>query len=304
MAKQGEKGIPWCTQTWNIVTGCTPVSEGCRNCYAARMAKRLIGDFKPERIPVLGGSDYIWRSFSEVRTYPDRLEAPLHWRKPQRVFACSMGDLFHDAVPDAFIDNAFAMMAWCHQHVFQVLSKRARRMMDYSIKLQQLNRQQRGVRMARSKGFNIADDTPGGMDWPLRNVHFIVSVEDQKSADERIPYLLQTPAAVRGISLEPMLGEIGISPYLYSDYDKASHDLQMTGNECRRNKLSWVIIGCETGPGRRSMELEWAMDVIEQCQEAGVAVFVKQLEINGKVLKNPTEWPEEFRLRQFPEVAV
>ncbi|KKL19936.1 hypothetical protein LCGC14_2460460, partial [marine sediment metagenome] len=190
--------IEWTDETWNPVTGCTKVSEGCKFCYAERLSKRFGQDF-------------------DVTLHPDRLGIPLRWRKPRRVFVVSMGDLFHEDVPDQFIDKVFAVMALTPWHTYQVLTKRPERIVSY------INAANRRERITKGYGpleaaltgeqWNIGGGwgvDPGAMPWPLPNVWLGVSVENQEAADERIPLLLETPAAVRFVSCEPLLSGLDL----------------------------------------------------------------------------------------------
>jgi protein gp37 len=194
--------IEWTDATWSPVTGCTKVSEGCRHCYAETMAKRFWGD----------------RHFGDVQCHPDRLEQPLRWRKPRRVFVNSMSDLFHPAVPDDFIDRVFAVMALCPQHTFQVLTKRPERMRAWF---------DGGEHLRMTRCFrNFQHYTKPVGPWPLPNVWLGVSVEDQATADERIPVLLDTPSALCFVSAEPLLGEIDLGMWLLGG-----------GGRCREQRL-------------------------------------------------------------------
>lgn len=224
--------IEWCDSTWNIVTGCTKVSEGCRNCYAEGIAHRFWGE----------------RKFTDVQTHPDRLDAPLHWKKPRRVFVNSMSDLFHKDVPFEFVDQVFATMAWMQEHTFMVLTKRADRMEEF---------------------FNEAGNPSRRHILP--NVWLGVSVENQQAADERIPLLLKTPAAVRFVSVEPMLRPVDITSYLNSLYIIGN----VPENTIYEPPLDWVICGGETGPNARPMHPDWARSLRDQCQAAGVPFFFK-----------------------------
>jgi protein gp37 len=213
--------IEWCDTTWNVATGCSKVSQGCKNCFAERIAGRFWGE----------------RKFTDVQVHPERLDIPLRWRKPRRVFVNSMSDLFHPAVPFEFILQAFTVMAQAEQHTFMVLTKRPERMVEYF----------------KWNGFG-----EGLYAWPSW-IWLGVSVEDQKAADERIPLLLQTPAAVRFLSCEPLLGPV---------------DLTNTFNTVV--PLHWVIAGGESGPGARPMHPDWVRSLRDQCQAAGVPYFFKQ----------------------------
>jgi protein gp37 len=203
-----------------------------------------------------------------VRLFPDRLKQLLHWRKPRRIAVGLMGDLFHDDVPDEFIDNVFGVMGWHSRHIFQILTKRPSRMLQYCLGLAGLTRQQRGVRMARSKGFTMPDDTPGGMDWPLSNIWLGVSCENQETAYERIPLLLQTPATVRFVSCEPLLGSIDLEWALIKYH--IDHPFKI------KTGLDWVIAGGESGPGARPMHPEWPRYLKDRCQAVGIPYHFKQ----------------------------
>jgi protein gp37 len=277
--------IQWTDATWNPVTGCSKVSPGCAHCYAEQVALRFWGKQYPVGYTdAAGDTDERPRRFNEVWTHKDRLDQPLRWKKPRKVFVNSMSDLFHEAVPDAFIDRVFAVMALASQHTFQILTKRAERMRDYVAKVTP----ERIVVLAAA-GFAglVRDDSL----WPLPNVWMGVSVENQHFADERIPLLLQTPAAVRFLSCEPLL-----------------EGLDLAKHRPGANRL-WVIVGGESGTGARPCDARWVRSIVRQCQEAGASVFVKQLGANavlpGLVLQdshggNPIEWPPDLRVREFP----
>jgi protein gp37 len=270
--------------TWNPVTGCTKVSAGCDHCYAETFAERWRG------IP----GHYFERGF-DVTLRPDKLEQPLRWARPRRIFVNSMSDLFHDSVPTAYIAAVFDVMRRTPQHTYQLLTKRHARMRS----------------LARTAVF--------GEGWPLPNVWLGCSVEDQHWADIRIPALLDTPAAVRFLSCEPLLGPVTLPfitehdgctcggygpPYYVHERSCGTEPGPAWGN------LSWVIAGGESGPGARPMELEWARSLVRQCREAGTAVFVKQLgSVLGRELGagpkggNWDAWPEDLKVREFPRAA-
>jgi protein gp37 len=271
--------IEWTDETWNPVTGCDKVSPGCQHCYAQRMARRLAGRYGyPADDPF------------RVTLHPDRLDQPLHWKKPRRVFVCSMSDLFHEDLTLGETEQVLKVMLDAPQHTYQILTKRPERMkIAYTVFCQTFN---------------------GG--WPtnpLPNVWLGVTAEDQKRADERIPTLLQTPAAVRFVSVEPMLGPVDFSAWLWCKWCDGNGGIDGMGyTECphcngtgQGTEIGWMIVGCESGPGRRPMKLEWAVDLVEQCKAAGVPVFVKAIEIDGKVSHSPAEWPEELRVREYPD---
>ena len=249
--QDGTKG-----ETWNPVTGCTKISTGCKNCYAARMAKRLAGRYGYPEAP---------HQF-DVTLHPDRLEEPLHWRKPRRVFVCSMSDLFHEDVRPEFIHQVFETMMEASKHTFQILTKRPEKMQWF------------------------IDAWSQWRMWPLPNIWLGVSAENQEQADTRIPWLLQTPAAVRFVSVEPMLGGVKLFGWNSLTWGKIPPSAF----------LHWVIIGGESGPGARPMEIAWARSLVGQCKAAGVPCFMKQL--GGRVDKrsDPALWSEDLRVREYP----
>lgn len=230
----GDKtGIEWTDATWNPVVGCAPVSEGCRNCYAAREAVRFGANPKVaatyEGLAEMRGADASRRAVftGKIRTLDHRLDQPLRWKRPRRIFVNSMSDLFHPDVPVAFISEVFRVMSLAPQHTFQVLTKRPERMAEYL----------RG-------------------DCPLPNVWLGTSVEDQAAADERVPHLLDTPAAVRFLSCEPLLGDVDLRPHLYG--------------------LDWVIVGGESGPRARPMHPSWVRRIRNACIWNEVPFLFKQ----------------------------
>lgn len=242
--------IEWTDATWNPVTGCDHVSAGCDNCYAERIATRF-------------GRPFI----GAVECHPERLDLPLHWRKPRRVFVNSVSDLFHPDVPDQFIADVFDVMA-CHgpiaRHTFQVLTKRPQRMAAL------LNR------WADEEGYVGAP-----------NVWLGVSVENQRYADLRIPYLLATPAAVRFLSVEPLLNAVSLTGWLNGGFGAVYPGAP---------DLDWVIVGGESGRGARPMDAAWARNLRDECVAAEVAFFFKQwgglsAKANGRELDGRT-WDE------------
>ncbi len=239
-------GIEWTDETWNPVTGCTKVSEGCAHCYIERtppfrMAHhRFEGPGGPEAPGATTG----------VKLHPERLDIPLHWRKPRRIFVCSLADLFHEDVPDSFIAGVFGVMARCPEHTFQVLTKRPGRMSSW---------------VRKRVGFYL------WMEKPLPNVWLGTSVESQKWADVRIPKLLETPAAVRFLSCEPLLGPIDLRGGLGFEYND-----QATGERIPVPSVDWVIVGGESGPAARPMRPDWARSLRDQCVAASVPYFFKQ----------------------------
>jgi protein gp37 len=252
-----ETKIEWTDFTWNPVLGCTRAGAECRNCYAEIMAARFSdlgqwghGIAKRVKLPG-GGTDHRWTG--EVRFVDHMLDRPLRWKKQRRIFVCSTSDLFHPSVPDEWIDKVFAVMALCPQHTFQVLTKRPERMRKYlSDANNRLKAAAIATRMHATGRWTFTDEI--SLLWPLPNVWLGTSIADQATADERIPHLRDTPAAVRFISAEPLLG-LTIP--------------DLTG-------IDWVIVGGESGPGARPMHPAWPRSLRDQCIAAGVAYFFKQ----------------------------
>lgn len=268
-------------KSWNPISGCTPTSPGCLNCYAARMAKRLAGRHGYPAAP---------HEF-DVTLHPDKLDQPLRWKKPRMIFVCSMSDFFHHAIPLDFQNKVFSIIRRCPQHTFQILTKRADQM----------------AMMEHACGLPV-----------LPNLWLGVSVED---ADHlwRVEKLLQTPAAVRFVSLEPLLGPIDMTDYLHGMPEQYGYDRWQQTHP----PLDWVIVGGESGPGARPMYPEWARSIRDQCKEAGTPFFMKQLGSVwakrymlkwGRAYATPSThgdtkgakmeyWPKDLRVREMPEVA-
>lgn len=242
-------------KTWNPVLGCSHVSAGCDHCYAATLAS---GRLKTH--PLYAGLAEGGKFTGIVRLVPERLEDPLHVRKPTTWFVNSMSDLFHDAVPDAYIALVFKVMAATPHHTYQVLTKRPGRMASVLTN--------RATRFFERVWEGTGDLELWNRPWPLPNVWLGTSVENQKWADVRIPKLLQTPAAVRFLSCEPLLGPIDL-PLL---------DVVIPTPETPSDGIDWVIVGGESGKDdeRREMDVAWCRSIVEQCVPAGVPVFVKQ----------------------------
>jgi protein gp37 len=264
----GKTTIEWADESWNPIVGCTEISPGCANCYAARLAatrlkntpqyKGLARNLKseiqfdavyPHGIPV-GKIQPRWTG--EVRNVfaldPKVLEEPVHCRKPRRIFVCDMGDLFHESVDVEWIAKVWIVMRDCPQHTFQVLTKRPQRVLDL-----------------------FGHDSPYSKN-PLQNVWLGVSVENQHFADERIPLLLKTPAAVRWISAEPLLGPVNLQCV------KGGENFidAISGIRSIRPCLDWVVCGGESGPNARPMHPDWARSIRDRCHVAGVPFFFKQ----------------------------
>jgi protein gp37 len=302
----GNTSIAWTNKTWNPVVGCSRVSAGCKNCYAFELHDKRHKGWQNgwKEAPT-----QYHQPFSEIQTLSDRLRDPLRWRSSQRVFVNSMSDLFHPDVPERFIDQVWGIMMVGAMrenapHVFQVLTKRPERMREY---LTHPERQLR-VSSAVSPFVNDADFwcdairfNPSGLTHP--NIWLGTSVEDQKSADKRIPLLLDVPAAVRFLSCEPLLEEVDLRLGESHGVPTESEPLRE-----RADLLHWVICGGESGPGARPMELYWAVRLREACQQVGIPFFMKQFgsflaQRYGFVDKkgeNPLEWIEELRVQEYP----
>lgn len=240
--------IEWTDATWNPVRGCDKVSPGCKHCYAETFAERFRG------VP---GHPY--EQGFDLRLVPEQLPVPLRWRTPRRVFVNSMSDLFHKDVPREYVAAVFGVMAACPEHTFQVLTKRAegmRRWMEWAdsdggpdlIKATCSYLDAVGFERGCGSAFEPRS-------WPLPNVWKGVSVEDRKYGLPRIEHLRETPAAVRFLSIEPLLEDLG--------------QLDLRG-------IHWVIVGGESGNGARPMQPEWVRSIREQCVAAGVKFFFKQ----------------------------
>lgn len=248
--------IEWADAVWNPVTGCTPVSQGCDNCYARRMAYRLRGRFGyPEDEPF------------RPTPHMDRLNEPLRWKKPRRVFVSSMGDIFHPDIELLMLALIFDIIKRCPQHTFMILTKRPEIALEH-------------YHNTMLKPF-----------FGMPNIWLGVTAENQQAADERIPILLQIPAAVRFVSVEPMLGPVDLSEWLKEvRYCERHGQLceegvrwendQLVCKYCRKpvdriHLLDWVIVGGETGPGARPMHPNWVRSLRDQAVDAGVPFFFK-----------------------------
>ena len=275
--------------TWNPIRGCSRVSEGCRNCYAERFATRFRGPGEIyDGLTIVNGSgDPQWTG--EVKFIPELLDQPLHWKRPRKIFVNSMSDLFHEKVKDETICRIFAVMALSPEHTFQVLTKRPSRMLGFMIAGLAAADNRRWIQDILEEEFHDRDAAYKLMDrWPLSNVWLGVSVEDQKTADERIPLLLQTPAAVRWVSYEPALGPINFRCIKEACEDHDNYFDAIGGIRSIRPCLDWIVAGGESGPGARPMHPDWARAVRDQCQDARVPFFFKQ-------------WGEWISLANWPD---
>jgi protein gp37 len=251
----GVTKIEWTDATWNPITGCTPISEGCEHCYAQRMAQRLAGRYGyPKDQPFA------------VTVHHDRMVEPLAWRKPRRIFVCSMADLMHEDVPDVAIGDVIGMIKAAPQHRFMILTKRPRRLSAWT--------------------------------WPA-NAWLGVTAENQDRADERLPHLLvMQSAVVLFVSVEPMLGPVNLKRYLGHPMPRPWPVRVSADGGCPPRGLDWVICGGETGPGAREMDVQWARSLRDQCKAAGAPFFFK------KVGKGSYAWPRQtppdLQIREMP----
>lgn len=310
--------IEWTDATWTPVKGCTRVSPGCGGpgphggCYAEIMAARFSkpgqwGEGLALIVESAGGKkDHRWTGV--VRFDANELLKPLHWQRPRRIFVCSTSDLFHEKVEDEWIDQVFAVMALCPQHIFQVLTKRPERMRAYFDDPFLSGRLVLAAMKVKPNDYVESDISIAAIGLPLPNVWLGASVEDQQRADERIPHLLATPAAVRWLSCEPLLGPVdlmAIKAPRYPDEPEDSLDIDWrfdaltTGDyywfDCgdgynhsgdgpyREHRIDWVVLGGESGAGARPMHPDWARSVRDQCgaavlqgDDAPVPFFFKQ----------------------------
>ncbi|KKK91659.1 hypothetical protein LCGC14_2710710 [marine sediment metagenome] len=265
--------IEWTDATWNPIVGCSVVSPGCTNCYAMRMAGTRLKTTRPySGLTQDSKAGPVWTG--EVRFLEERLTQPLKWRKPRRVFVNSMGDLFHEDVPEDWIHHIFAVMALCPQHMFQVLTKRPERMQRYMARLAQsvVPLQNRALGM----GYTFEWQGDGLLRWPIPNVWLGTSVEDQTRADERIPALLDTPAAVRFVSYEPALEMVDFD-HIKFPQDRTIPMSSLYGGRSTDTPwhLNWIVLGGENGPGARPMHPEIPRSVRDQCAAADVPFFFK-----------------------------
>lgn len=341
----GPDGTPG--KTWNPVRGCSRVSDGCTNCYAMRQAHRFSGEGQPyEGLTTIRKGKVDWTG--HARFVPELLAAPLKWRKPRRVFVNSMSDLFHESLSNEEIAAVFGVMAACPQHTFQVLTKRPKRMLEWFQWLTDdgktpadLKVQRYAYQVVGAKRFPLhrIKKTLLAYPWPLLNVWLGVSIEHQKTADERVPLLIQTPAAIRFVSAEPLLGPVNFEHIGNALFDRekainrsvhgpAALSRYQAEAIVAHPELDWVIVGGESGHGARSCNVEWIRSIVQQCKQAGVPAFVKQLgsrpegddcepivhadgsrtvtvyqefTIGDRKGGEMSEWPDELKVREFPE---
>lgn len=287
--------IEWTDATWNPITGCSVVSAGCRNCYAMKLAgTRLQHHQSRAGLTVDTKAGPVWNG--QVKLNDKWLEQPVTWSRQRMVFVCAHADLFHENVPDDWIDTVFGIMWAClygrnelDGHIFQVLTKRADRMRAY------LSHDRREAWARAAVNYGGGSDPDGIYDQVAYfegshpRIWIGVSVEDQAAADERIPLLLQTPAAVRWISAEPLLGAVDLSRIQYEvigpsgsvHYRRPLTDTKLL-NEAKSTpgysaaSLDWVVVGGESGQNARPMHPDWARSLRDQCAAAGVPFLFKQ----------------------------
>jgi protein gp37 len=256
--------------------GCRHTSRGCENCWAERLAGTRLAHLPEYK----GLTDFVGRWTGIIRFLPERLVEPLRKRKPSGIFVCDMGDLFHQSVTDEQIAAVYGVMAACPHHRFYVLTKRAKRRREWFEWAGQRG-QGRGIGGSRIASAG-RDAGPWTISWPLLNVFEGTSIEDQATADERIPELLQTPAAVRWVSYEPALERVVFRREWISG----------------PGALDWIVLGCESGPGARPMPAGLAEDLIQQLAAplpCKVALFYKQAMVLGRLDHEPMAYGRTWR---------
>lgn len=316
--------IAWSEATWNPITGCSVISAGCKHCYAMKLAGTRL-QHHPSRagLTIQTSAGPVWNG--QVRLNRQWLDQPHRWRRPRKIFVCAHGDLFHESVPDEWIDLVFAVMSLAQQHVFQVLTKRPERMRAYCCDPATTGRviAQLASLGATVKATHVADGMEGIF---LPNVWLGVSVEDQCAADARIAPLLQTPAAVRWISAEPLLGSVDLESVGWPGKKGHRVDVLRGGywnargyralgpaaalgaprggftNHSDMARIDWVIVGGESGTGARPMDSAWARALRDQCRGAGVAFFMKQLSGEaGRAIKDVARFPSDLQVQDYPQ---
>lgn len=306
-------GIEWTDSSWNPIVGCSIVSAGCTNCYAMQFANRLLD--KPDShyhgTTRVVNNNAVWTG-KVALAHDDILTQPLQWKRPRKIFVNSMGDLFHESVPDAWIDQVFAVMALAPQHTFQILTKRSKRMRDYcngSVR-KGLIVDNEAISSFAPRRYEDRKAWP----YPLPNVWLGVSVENQDHADARIPDLLQTPAAVRFLSCEPLLGAVDLNrvtlshePKHYINCLDGWMSKSLGGGHFEHaptdtDVIDWVIAGGESGKGARPMHPDWIRNLRDDCIAAGTPFFFKQW---GEYAPMFPHYPEEYGLEdEYQEVNL
>lgn len=244
-------GIEWTDATWNPIRGCSRVSEGCRNCYAERVAARFSGSGAAyEGLAVMKNGEPRWTG--EIRFIEKHLRDPLRWKTPMRIFVNSMSDLFHPGVSDEMLGRIFDVMATAPQHVYQILTKRPERMREVLAQFASV-----ATSIRRDQAFKQPGITE--KECPPKNWHFGVSIEDQKTAEERLPILMRCETEMRIVSYEPAIGPVDFRKSLGVD-----------------GAVDWIICGGESGPGARPMHPEWARKTRDFCIASRIPFFFKQ----------------------------
>lgn len=310
-----KSSIEWCSATWNPFAGCSKISQGCKNCYAIRDAHRLSNNTNKKIQKKYAGTVTAdgtnWTG--KINLDEEALLLPLRWSKPRKIFVNSMSDLFHENVPDEWIHKVFAVMALCPQHIFQVLTKRPQRMQQYMSQDGKHKHPHWGIISDQiyklSNGLYNAFDIQN----PFQNVWLGVSIEDQNTADERIPLLLDTPAVVRWLSIEPLLSEVNLPiAYCYNcnkfvafhnvnsdkDYGCIHCQCYVTNMVKRLHEtasIDWVVVGGESNG--RPCDVSHIRSIVRQCRAAGIRVFVKQL--GSQIIGDYYERDDFFRDRMF-----
>lgn len=294
--------IEWTDATWNPITGCSVVSPGCTNCYAMRLAgTRLKHSPSRKGLTTDSMAGPVWNG--QVRLNEQWIDQPLHWRTPRLIFVCAHGDLFHENVPDEWIDRVYRVMALASRHTFQILTKRSARMRAY---------------MASQRAYDAYNSGRMGPNvWPPPNVWVGVSVEDQKRADQRIPDLVATSAGVRFVSAEPLIGPLDLTriraPLDNDDgswkfnalavgdyYSQVDNCIVVNGDgPYRQHRIDWVIVGSDSGPKRRHCDPAWVRSLRDQCTADDVPFFWKQHIENGRKISTPELDGREWR--EMPE---
>jgi protein gp37 len=336
MMADGTK-IEWTDATWNPITGCQIVSAGCKNCYAMRIAGTRLRNH-PTRTGLTrqnATGKPVWNG--EVRFNKAALLEPLKWTRPRKIFVCAHADLFYEAVPDEWINSVFAIMALTPQHTYQVLTKRPERMREYMRSDGLIDRLiEAACKIDSARGASWATDVYLKLidGLPLPNVWLGTSVEDQATAEERIPILLDTPAALRWISAEPLLGSVDLEPWLpWPDPTLGDDPAEVNGKSwgcqecdstcrdcptsravyqcdegpigedgcptwvaCERVTLDWIVVGGESGAGARPMHPSWARSIRDQCAAATVPFLFKQWGAWGHARPEPAGTPGHYAI--------
>lgn len=294
--------IEWTDETWNPGKGCEVISPGCANCYAMRIAGRF--PLFKEFVTIGKNKRAVWNGYTRLDAHI--LAQPLHWRKPRKVFVNSMSDLFYEGFTNEEIAAVFGVMAATPHITYQILTKRPQRMAEWlqwvaehptpliTIPLSPRLTCRMFADMILNPDPNMARKHSLGTEsqphqWPLPNVWLGTSVENQEYADARIPWLLRCPAAVRFLSLEPLLGPVDLTDVAPDSvfYCDALAGYAKYPIYNRWKKVDWVITGCESGPGYRRADEAWFQSLKEQCQDNGVPFFFKQAMRDGKLVSLP-----------------